>query len=136
MKDERNDERNDERPESSEERATKRDLRFGDAFGTQRDRSTSEEGGYLDPEFGSREHGGARQNEAAGNEEDSASDASEPPERRAGERDLKYGNAFGTQRDRSSSEEGSYLEPEFGSREQVRPIDSDDPEGREEDTEE
>lgn len=96
-----------------EAEAGERDLRYGEAFGTQRDRSETEEDGYLDPEFGS--------DEKASHEK--ASDEGETPDEVEGERNLRYGNAFGTQRDRSKPEEGGYLDPEFGSREPAAPND-------------
>lgn len=92
-------------PEDTEETAA-RDLRYGDAFGTQRDRSSTEEDSYLDPEAGP-------------GEERPADD--EPAGREVGKRDLRFGDAFGTQRDRSKSEEGGYLDSEFGSREFTPP---------------
>ena len=101
MKEEKRDE------DRNEQEAGERDLRYGDAFGTGRDRSSEGEDAYLDPETGT-DSGGTPSGD-------------EPPEESVGSRDFRYGDAFGTQRDRSSSEEDGYLDPEFGSREFDRP---------------
>jgi hypothetical protein len=98
--------------EESPQEAGERDLRYGDATGTQRDRSSAEEDGYLDPD-------------GSGLEDPPADE--EPAGQGPGKRNLRYGDPFGTQRDRSRSEEGGYLDSEFGSREFTPPGEDEPP---------
>ncbi|HEX7003742.1 MAG TPA: hypothetical protein VF168_06115 [Trueperaceae bacterium] len=60
----------DEKPDSDEGELGERDLKYGEAFGTQRDRSSTQEEGYLDSEFGSREFTPPDQNRSSEEDEE------------------------------------------------------------------